>query len=152
MNGLRDEERILEELRRIAATVDPVPELVLETARATLGLRRLDAELIELVRDSAEDASGLVTVRGAGDVRMLSFEFSKLAVEMQVTERGAMRDLVAHVSGMDLASALLEAESSRHDVAVDDGVLVIDQVASGLVRLHLTTSDGRAYATSWVHV
>lgn len=152
MNGLRDEEQLLEELRRIAAVVDPVPDTVLETARATLGLRRLDAELIELVRDSAEDASQLVTVRGVGDVRMLSFEFSKLSVEMQVTERGTVRDLVAHVSGMDLATALLESESARRDVAVDDGVLVIDQVDSGLVRLHLSTSDGRAYATSWVHV
>lgn len=152
MNGLQDEEQILDELRRIASTVDPVPQLVWESARAALSLRRLDAELIELVRDSAEDTAGLATVRGDDDVRMLSFEFNRLTVELQVTERDSVRDLVAHVSGVDLRSARLECEDSRHEVAVDEGVLVIDQINSGLVRLHLSTTDGRSYATSWVHI
>lgn len=152
MNGLQDEEEILDELRRIADTIDPVPSLVIESARATFALRRLDAELIELVRDSAEDPSRLATVRGVGDIRMLSFEFQRLTVELQVTERDDLRDLVAHVSGVELATARLESESSRREVPVDDGVLVIDRVAAGLVRLHLSTTDGQAYATSWISI
>ena len=38
---------------RLFAEVDPVPPLVIETAKASLGWRRLDADLAELLSDSA---------------------------------------------------------------------------------------------------
>lgn len=153
MNGVYDEEDLLTDLRRIAANVDPVPDEVLLSARAALSLHRLDAELIELVRDSAQDEAGLVAVRGDGDVRMMSFEFAPIAVELQVTEQAGMRALVAHVSGLELASAQVETNNSgRRDVDVDDGTLVVEHVPSGLVRLYLTSRDGYSYATSWVRI
>lgn len=160
MNGVYDEERILADLRRIAASVDPVPSHVVECARAALGLRRLDAELLDLVRDSADDRSGLLTVRGETDVRMLSFEFPPVTVEIQVTEQRGGCDLIAHVSGIELASAQVEAQvgtrtasrPDRRDLDTDDGTLVVERLPNGLVRLHLTAVDGRLYATSWIRI
>jgi hypothetical protein len=154
MNGVyeAEDEEILADLRRIAAHVDPVPLEVLETARAALSLHRLDIALIELVRDSASDGVGLVAVRGDSDVRMVSFEFPPISVELQVTERDGLRELVAHVSGMDLATARVETETGGRDVDVDDGTIVVEQVPAGLVRLYLTSREGYSYVTSWVRI
>lgn len=158
MNGVYDEEQLLADLRRIAARVDPVPPLVVESARAALSLRRLDAELLDLVRDSAEDRGGLLTVRGHSDVRMVSFEFPPVTVEVQITEQPSGSDLVAHVSGIELGKAQVEtraqtaSRSDRRDLDTDDGTLVVERIPSGLVRLHLSAADGRLYATSWVRI
>ena len=78
-----DDTALLLRLGAIAAEVDPVPDLVLEAGRAAFLLRRLDAELAELVADSATDRAG---VRG-GDDRLLSFEAGETSLELQVTAR-----------------------------------------------------------------
>lgn len=151
MNGVNDTE-LLADLRRVADRVDPVPPLVLQSARAVFGLRRLDEELVDLVRDSAEDRGALVAVRGPGDVRMISFELPPVSVEMQVTENAESCDVVAHVSGIELAAAQVETRSQRRDLDPDDGTLLVDRVPAGLVRMHLTSAEGRCYATSWVRI
>src|SRR5262249_7326628 len=89
MNATHEDEALLERLRAICAEVDPVPDLVFQAARAAFTLRRLDAELAELVLDSADAPAGAVAVRAAGpaDIRMLSFTAGPLRVELQVTER-----------------------------------------------------------------
>ena len=143
---------LLAELRATLDEVDPVPPLVLEAARAAFGLRRLDAELAELVRDSAEERAGLIAVRGDGNVRLISFETGLVTVELQVTERGTVRDLVAEVSGTALASAEVETPGLRHPTVRDDSMISADAVPSGLLRLHLRTIEGRDLVTSWVRV
>jgi len=143
---------LLAELRATLDEVDPVPPLVLEAARAAFGLRRLDAELAELVRDSAEERAGLIAVRGDGNVRLISFETGLVTVELQVTERGTVRDLVAEVSGTALASAEVETPGLRHPTLRDDSMISADAVPSGLLRLHLRTIEGRDLVTSWVRV
>lgn len=135
------------DLRRIAAEADPMPALVRESAHAAFGLRRLDAELAELVRDSAEAQA--VGVRG-DEERLLSFEYGEVAVEMQVGAVGERRDLVAHVSGAALAAAAVETPSTREDLDTDDGVLVAHGLPAGPFRLALTTAAGRRIQTSWV--
>jgi hypothetical protein len=143
---------LLAQLRATLDEVDPVPPLVLEAARAAFGLRRLDAELAELVRDSAEERAGLIAVRGDGNVRLISFETGLVTVELQVTERGMVRDLVAEVSGTALASAEVETPGLRHPTVRDDSMISADAVPSGLLRLHLRTIEGRDLVTSWVRV
>lgn len=145
-----DDAALLAQLLATLDEADPVPTLVTEAARAAFGLRRLDAELAELVRDSADDRAGLIAVRGAGSVRLISFETGPVTVELQVTEHGAERDLVAQVSGTDVAAAEVETPGRRHPTVRDDSVLSVDGVPAGLLRLHLHTADGRDLVTSWV--
>ncbi len=152
MNGIADDEALLARLRDVAAEVDPVPEFVLEAARAALSLRTLDADLAELVRDSWEDRSSLIAVRGEGDVRLISFETGPVAVELQVTERDGLRDLVAQISGAHVAQAEVETPARRHATTLEDSVVVADGLPAGLLRLHLLTSEGRDLVTSWVRV
>lgn len=143
------DDRLENDLRRIAAEADPMPALITESAHAAFTLRRLDAELAELVRDSAEAQA--VGVRG-DEERLLSFEYGEIAVEMQVSAVGERRDLVAHVSGAALAAAAVETPGTRLDLATDDGVLVAHGLPAGPLRLALTTETGRAVQTSWVCV
>jgi len=156
MNGVADadetDEALLDRLRSVLQRVDPVPEHVLEGAKALYGLRRLDEELAELVRDSVEERGRLLAVRGEGDVRLISFETGPVTVELQVTERGSVRDLVAQVAGTALARAEVETAAGRRPVPIEDGLFTLDGVQAGLLRLRLLTDAGRDLVTSWVRI
>jgi hypothetical protein len=145
-----DDAALLARLREAAEEADPMPEFVLVAARSAFALRRLDAELAELVRDSADERAGLIAVRGDGDVRLISFETGPVAVELQVTQRGPVRDLVAQISGADVAVAEVETPGFRRDAALADGVVTADGVPAGLLRLHVRTAEGHELVTSWV--
>jgi len=143
---------LLIRLRTVLDQVDPMPAGMTVEASALFGLRRLDEELAELVRDSAQDHGGVLVVRGEGDVRLISFETGPVAVELQVTERGAMRDLVAQVTGTALLGAEVETVLGRRSVPVEDSLFAVDGVPAGLLRLRLDTGVGRDLVTSWVKV
>jgi hypothetical protein len=150
MNETQDE-AMIDRLRTLAAQVDPPPDIVLESARAAVLMRRIDAELAELVLDSAVDA-GPVLVRGSEDdsVRMLSFETATLSVEVQVTHTDASRSVLGVVSG---ASGTVEVETvqGRRTVEIDAlGRFSASDVPPGTVRLHLVADDGTPVTTSWV--
>ena len=151
MSAPRESDDVL--MHRLGAMLDrldPTPPEVVAEARALFGLRRLDEELAELVRDSAEDRGGLLVVRGEGDVRLISFETGPVTVELQVTERGAVRDLVAQVTGAALVGAEVETSAGRREVPIEDSLFTADDVPAGLLRLRLHTSTGRDLVTSWV--
>lgn len=154
MNATHEDEVLLERLRAICGEVDPMPDLVVQAARAAFSLRRLDAELAELMLDSADEPAGAVAVRAAGlaDIRMLSFAAGPLTVELQVTERDGARHLVAQVTGVELAAAVLETSAGRRALETDDGVLIAEHVPAGRARFRLTTVTGTAYVTSWIHL
>jgi len=139
-------------LSEIATVADPAPSTLAAAAGALFGLRQLDAELAELIRDSADAATPELAVRADGDDRMLSFEAGAAAVEMQVSERADRRDIVAHVSGIVLQAATLETLSGQHSLQVDDGVLIARDLVAGPLRLRLTTPAGSAIVTSWVRI
>ena len=78
------------ELRALFSRVDPVPPLLDEAARAAFTWRTVDAELAELMRDSAdaEEEAGALLVRGGGGPRQLSFESPRLGIELEVVATG----------------------------------------------------------------
>src|SRR5207247_10887645 len=69
-----DHEKLLDELRSLVNRVDPVPEEVTKFADAALGWRRVDAELAELLSDTAlESQAAAAAVRSGPRVRSLTF-------------------------------------------------------------------------------
>jgi hypothetical protein len=90
-----DDEALLGDLRRVTNELDPIPEHVLAAARAAIGWRTIDAELAELIADSAVDEPALL-VRGATAPRSLTFEAPGLTIEIEAEHAGA-DDL--HLSG-----------------------------------------------------
>jgi hypothetical protein len=146
---LESDDEMLARLGRMLDRLDPVPPQVVIEAQSLFGLRRLDEELAELVRDTAEDGSGVLVVRGEGDVRLISFETGPVTVELQVTERGPARDLVAQITGTTVVGAEVETAAGRRAVPIEDSLFTVDGVPSGLLRLRLRTSAGRDLVTSW---
>jgi hypothetical protein len=144
------DDELMDRLTAIAAVADPPPPGLAETAQALFGLGRLDAELAELVRDSAETLE--LAVRADGDDRLLSFEAGAATVEMQVSERADRRDVVAHVSGITLETAAAETLAGPRSLQVDDGVLIARDLGAGPLRLRLTTPTGGSIVTSWVTI
>jgi hypothetical protein len=143
---------LLEQLRSVLDRVDPAPAELTTAAKSLFALRRLDEELAELVRDSAEDRGGLMAVRGEGDVRLISFETGPVTVELQVTEHGPDRDLVAQVGGTAVDVAEVETAAGRRPVPIEDSLFTLDGVPAGLLRLRLRTTSGRELLTSWVRI
>lgn len=146
------DEALLGRLRLVVDQLDPVPAHLADGAKALLGLRRLDEELAELVRDSAEEQGRLLAVRGEGDVRLISFETGPVTVELQVTERQGVRDLVAQVSGTAVVRAEVETAGGRTPVPVEDSLFTVEGAPAGLLRLRLLTATGRDLVTSWVKI
>jgi len=73
-----------------------------------------------------------------------------VAVELQVTARGPMRDLVAQISGAGRRGG--DGGDTRDPArrALTDGVVTADDRTAGLLRLHVRTADGHELVTSWV--
>lgn len=143
-----DDDQLMAMLRESAAEYDPVPELVIETARAALSTRRLDEEFAELLMDSAA-TPGLVRA-DEDDVRLLSFGTERVSVELQLQLSGAtvsVRGLVFGASG----ELTIEQSDARHTVPIDtDGWFALTGLPRGATRMHLNATDGGLVTTGWV--
>ena len=83
--GTERDEELLGELRRAVADLDPVPASVTEFAKAALGWRRIDADLAELLADSALEPERLAGTRaGAASVRSVTFRADDLELDLEV--------------------------------------------------------------------
>jgi hypothetical protein len=143
---------LMARLGTVAAVADPMPAQLTSAAQALFGLRQLDAELAELVLDSADlPQTRELAVRG-DDERMLSFEAGRAGVEMQVSERSDRRDIVCHVTGVPLDAAIVETPKGQLPLQVDDDVIIAHDLAAGPLRLRLTTTSGDKIVTSWVRI
>ena len=128
-----------------------MPAAVTESALAALTTRTLDAELAELVEDSAFGTSTAVR-DGGSDTRMLSFESAGVTVELQVRADGAtraMRGLVAGAAG-EVTAQTQDAE--RTAVADAGGWFSLDGLRPGPVRLRMRAAGGASVVTSWVSI
>ncbi|HBW18475.1 MAG TPA: hypothetical protein DEH11_05400, partial [Actinobacteria bacterium] len=98
------DDELEEELRRTAASLDPVPPELLRAAADAFTWRTVDAELAELVYDSLVDEDALALVRGGSDRRLLSFEAGGLSIDLEVSTAGAARELTGQLAPPQRAS------------------------------------------------
>jgi len=147
------DEALMTRLRDIAERIDPVPDLVYELGRAAFSLRSLDAELAELVDDSALHTDSFAGVRSADSaVRMLYYESSELAVELHVTHREGRRSGLGQVIGGSATEVRVES-TNRGDgqtVQIDDlGRFDLADLPGGPFRMHLLHPGRTLVITSW---
>lgn len=126
-----EHERLLARLRGLARDVDPVPDEVTEYARTALGWRRVDAELAELLADSALERTP-AGVRGLS-VRTLMFKAGELTVHVEVHERDAGRILLGQID--PAVSAPVEAQR-------DDGTVAASSESDSHGRFRLELRQG----------
>jgi hypothetical protein len=78
---MSEHDDVLDELRRLARAVDPVPDEVTAYAQSAIGWRRVDAELAELLADSRLETA---LARSSGEARALSFAGPGLEIELEL--------------------------------------------------------------------
>jgi hypothetical protein len=142
----RDDERLLALLGTGLAAADPIPEWVSRGAAGSVTWARIDAELAELVFDSAvEDLAG---VRSEAGPRLLSFRAPEIEVEVTV-EEGVRRLIGQVVPPQELDIELVGpaiAVATRTDPL---GRFTFDRVPEGPLSLRCLTVGG-VVQTQWM--
>ena len=142
------EDGLLALLGQALAATDPPPAHVLNGARAAHTWRTIDAELAELVFDSARELTG---VRSEDVKRQVTFEAPGIEIEIMVVDQATRR----------LVGQLIPQQESKIELVSDDGIssmitdrlgrFSFDEVAPGPVRLVVTGDDDRPLVqTEWV--
>jgi len=145
------DDRLLERLRAIAAEVDAPPAIVDEAARLALSTRRIDAELAELLMDSALETAAAHSRAEGDDVRLLTFATDRVSIEVQVEPEldgsVSVRGLVVGAAG----EVTIESASATRTVPIEGaGWFTARTLARQIVRFHLIDPDGARLTTSWV--
>jgi hypothetical protein len=148
------DEELMDELRNILRRTDPVPPEVTEFAQAALGWRRLDADLAELLADSALDADRLALARG-GDGRWLTFKADDLTIDVEIQADGDTRTLLGQFAPP--LAATVEVQSTDGTVVAssesdDLGRFRLTLEADGHVRLRVLREGTAPVETSWFTV
>ena len=152
------DERLTGELRAFFAEVDPVPPLVIETAKASLGWRRLDADLAELLSDSVLEEEPLALARGSrAPTRAVTFSSGRLTIDIEVQVDDPARTLLGQLSPP--ASGRIEVQTMTGPVFPAEadrlGRFRVRLPAGGSIRLRVLDGDDRAgppVETSWITV
>jgi hypothetical protein len=153
MMGTLGNRPLIAQLRALFLLLDPPPARVYEAAAAALDLRDLDAELADLLADTAAEDL-LVGARGAGEdpgVRLLSFEGGEVGIELQVSVGpDGTREVLGQLVGADSARVVLRQAADRRVAAVDAvGRFRADGLTPGPLRCELDEPCGRT-VTGWV--
>ncbi len=146
MTDWSDDDELMAALAEAVSETDEVGDRRREAARAAFTWRSVDAELMELLHDSALEAGA--AVRGAADPgRLLAFGRGELTVEIEVGA-GAVSGQV--LPAQDATVTLQATDVEDRTVAADGaGFFRIEEVGSGPVRFVVTTSE-HTLTTAWV--
>ncbi|HSC04576.1 MAG TPA: hypothetical protein VLC49_14700 [Solirubrobacteraceae bacterium] len=155
-DGTDPDERLIGELRAFFADVDQVPPLVSETAKASLGWRRLDADLAELLSDSALKEEPFALARGSeAPARAVTFSSSALTIDIEVHVADEARTLLGQLSPP--AAASIEVQTTTEEIVSSEadqlGRFRVRLPAGGAIRLRILGADGNPpVETSWITV
>lgn len=155
MTTPRDEDALLAELGGLIARVDPIPAEVTLAARSALAWRRMDAELAELLHDSALEAEPLAGVRStAGVWRTLTFETPDgFSIELEVTVERSKRSLMGQIVPPGPARVLVRFPGADIPSRADElGRFQVTDLRPGPISLRCEMADGRAIETGWVTI
>src|SRR5579875_2971865 len=153
-----EDARLLRRVGELFDEIDPVPEHVLEAARAAFEWRDFDARLARLLDDEAGGAhlagAGAAGVRATGEHRLLTFAGPGLTVAVEAVEIAGSRKLVGQLVPAGPDSVTLEAAGrSGHPLQarVDHlGRFSLGGVPAGPVRLRCVLPDGTQVVTEWL--
>jgi len=146
-----DDDALLDELRRLAARMDPVPDEVTAAAKATFTWRTVDDELAELLHDSAEAAEP-AGVRGPADARVLVFGAGDAQVELEVSYGAGARELMGQLTPPVATAVAIRHSAGETVVEADDrGRFTASGVPGGAIQLRFSVG-ARTVSTRWLAV
>jgi hypothetical protein len=151
-----DDARLEEELRELAARLEPVPDRLVQAALDAYAWRTVDAELAELVFDSLADRDEAALVRGQQQERLLSFRASGLTIEVEVTVAGPARRLIGQLVPPQRAEVEIRHQDEVVTLATDEfGRFIADRLPAGPVSLRCGPGGGQdrsAVVTEWIPI
>ena len=142
------DDELLDLLGRALRAAEPVPDHVQDGARAAWTWRTIDAELAELVFDSAAELTG---VRSEDQARQVTFQAPGVEIEVMVID-----DAVRRIVGQLIPPAEHTVELHGADRVLETttdhlGRFSFDEVLAGPVRLTVRGADGEPVIhTEWV--
>ena len=144
-------DELFEELRSVLNRTDPVPAEVTDFAKTALGWRRLDAELAELLEDSALESEAPALARGTAGVRSLTFRSDELTIDVEV-QPGMLLGQLAPA-----AAATMELQVENGSVAATAesdalGRFRLPIQGDGRFRLRVLRPGASAVETSWFSI
>ena len=141
MNEHITDDELVEAIKAGLELTDPVPKAAVDAAKAAFTWRTIDAELAELVYDSAE--SGLVGVRGEA-ARQVTFR----SPGVEIDERA--RRIVGQLVPPQQATVELHTTQGVREQGTDSlGRFGFEGIAPGPVKLSVQTADGGTVVTEW---
>jgi len=152
-----DDDLLLGDLRRVIAELDPIPEHVLIAARTALEWRTIDAELAELIADSAIDEPALL-VRGSAHTRALAFEAPGLTIEIEAEQAaGGLLRLTGQLIPPQSAEVTARHGDALFVTRADErGRFTAQDVAPGRLSLRCRLDGGagasRLVETGWMSI
>lgn len=148
--GQMDDQQLLAVLGKVLDAADPVPAAVTEFAKAGFGWRNLDAELAELVFDSATEE--LVGVRSAADTRQVTFRAPGVEIEVAVVAEGTRR-IVGQLVPPQPATIELR-HGKQHQTTESDslGRFTFHDVPAGPISLRCDLGGDQSVQTDWLIV
>lgn len=148
------EARLLGELSGLFERSDPIPRDVVDAAYAAFEFRDLDAQLAQLLHDTALDTEReLAGVRGLTATRSLTFAMGKERyVEVDVEAAGELRTITGYVVPATGGTVAVEhtAGGDRRGSIDDGGRFAVDGVPGGPVRLRITIDGSPELVTEWL--
>ena len=157
MTGPEPSEELLYDLRRLAGQVDPIPNEVTSFAKAAVGWRRIDAELAELLSDSALDPARASLARsGVARARSVTFRAEDLEIGLSIQGDGPGLVLLGQLAPPGQASVEVQRDDSSVSAnakADELGRFRIELTEGGRIRLRvLRKSPASPIETSWIGI
>ena len=144
------DEQLLHDVAQAITTGDDVPASVLDAAKASLTWRTVDAELAELVFDSA--AQELAGVRSVAETtREMTFRAPGVEIEVAVLSEGSRR-IIGQLVPPQQAEIELRYEGDVKRVRSDNlGRFTLHDVPVGPISLRCIFGDGGSVVqTDWM--
>lgn len=143
-----NDEQLLGILARALDVADAVPEHALAAAREILSPSGFEAELAELVFDSATDR--LTGVRSAETARQVTFRAPGVEIEIMVMAEGGRR-LIGQLVPPQTATVELHFEGLVRETGTDNlGRFQFSDVPTGSIQLAIATEGGGRIITEWM--
>src|SRR5262245_61214196 len=154
------DDEFMARLRAVAQEVDPVPDRVVEAARAAITTRDLNGELAMLLADSHAQVPGSMfePVRSHAATqhrpRLLTFTGAGVQIDLEVGPRDVIVDVFGQLTGAAPGECSIQhARWPWQPVDVDDlGRFLFRGLARGPIRVRCRSTQGVVVTTTWVTV
>lgn len=148
---------LLTELAAVVTATDALPVAVRAGALGAFGWLNVDAELADLLADSAEQLAGSSAgpARGAAptDARLLTFGAGDVVVEVEISGTGDRLRMVGQVVPPQQGPLVVRSDAGAVTTQADElGRFVADGVPPGPVSLVVARSTGHPLVTPWTVV